>query len=144
MAVHYDQVKPNDNKPKPAGSETGMLENKANITVNNDLPVVMLCYLICSLQWRHNGRDGISNHQSHHCLLNCLFRRRSKKTSKLLVTGLCAKNSPVTSEFPAQLRPVTRKMFPFDDGIMWSLIKTRHNGPHSTGTWHEAYLKPST
>ena len=49
-----------------------------------------------SLQWRHNERDGISNHQRIHCLLNCWFRRRSKKTSKLRVTGLCAGNSPVT------------------------------------------------
>ena len=29
-------------------------------------------------------------------------RRRSKKTSKLRVTGLCVGNSPVTGEFPAQ------------------------------------------
>ena len=56
-----------------------------------------------SLQWRHNGRDSVSNHQTHDCLLNRLFRRRSKKTSKLRVTGLCAGNSPVTGEFPAQL-----------------------------------------
>ena len=54
------------------------------------------------LQWRHNERDGVSNHQHHDCLLNRLFRRRSKKTSKLRVTGLCAGNSPVTGEFPAQ------------------------------------------
>ena len=53
-----------------------------------------------SLQWRHKERDGVSTH--HECLLNCLFRRRSKKTSKLRVTGLCAGNSPVTGEFPAQ------------------------------------------
>ena len=25
------------------------------------------------LRWRHNGRDGISNHQPHDCLLNRLF-----------------------------------------------------------------------
>ena len=50
-----------------------------------------------------NGRDGISNHQPHDCLLNRLFRRRSKKTSKLRVTGLCAWNSPGTGEFPAQM-----------------------------------------
>ena len=31
-----------------------------------------------------------------------LFRRKSKKTSKLRETGLCAGNSPVTGEFPAQ------------------------------------------
>ena len=40
-----------------------------------------------TLQWRHNGRDSVSNHQSHNCLLNRLFRRRSKKTSNLRVTG---------------------------------------------------------
>ena len=70
-----------------------------------------------SLQWRHNGHDNASNHQPHDCLLNRLFRRRSKKTLKLRVTGLCAGNSPETGEFPAQ-RAVTRKMFPFGDVIM--------------------------
>ena len=51
-----------------------------------------------SLHWRHNDHDGVSNHQPHDCLLNRLFRRRSKKTSKLRVTGLCVGNS----QFPAQ------------------------------------------
>ena len=41
-------------------------------------------------------------HQPHDCWLNRLFRRRSKKTSKLGVTGLRVGNSPVTGEFPAQ------------------------------------------
>ena len=44
-----------------------------------------------------------SIHQPHDCLLNCSFRRRSKKTSKLRVTGLCAGNSSGTGEFPAQM-----------------------------------------
>ena len=35
-------------------------------------------------------------------LLNCLFMNRLKITPKLRVTGLCAGNSPVTGEFPAQ------------------------------------------
>ena len=56
-----------------------------------------------SLQWRHNGRDSVSNHKPHDCVLNRLFRCRPKKTSKLRVTGLCAGNSPVTGEFPAQM-----------------------------------------
>ena len=59
-------------------------------------------HVTLSLQWRHNGCDGVSNHQPHNCLPNSLFRRRSKKTSKLRVTDLCAGNSPVTGEFPAQ------------------------------------------
>ena len=60
------------------------------------------CCLYPSLHWRHNGHDGVSNHQPSNCLLNRLLRRRSKKKSKLRVTGLCAGNSPVTGEFPAQ------------------------------------------
>ena len=55
-----------------------------------------------SFQWRHNGRVGVSNHLPHDCLLNGIFRRRSKKTQKLRVTGLCEGNSPVTGEFPSQ------------------------------------------
>ena len=55
-----------------------------------------------ALQWRHNERDGVSNHQPRDCLLKRLFRRRSKKTSKLRVTGLGAGKSPVTGDFPVQ------------------------------------------
>ena len=72
---------------------------------------------ILSLHWRHNDHDGISNHQPYGCLLNRLFRRRSKKTSKLRVTGLCVGNSPGSVNSPHK-GPVTRKMFPFDDVIM--------------------------
>ena len=58
-----------------------------------------------TLLWRHNGRDAIAS------LITSLtsvystihVRRRSKKTSKLRVTGLCAGNSPETGEFPAQM-----------------------------------------
>ena len=82
----------------------------------NDTPN-KLKRLCNSLQWRHNDNDGVSNHQPHGCLLNRFFRRRSKKTSKLRVTGLCVGNSPgpVNSQHKG---PVTRKMFPFDDVIM--------------------------
>ena len=58
--------------------------------------------ILVPLQWRHNESDGVSDHQPHDCLLNHLFRHRSKKTSKFCVTGLCAGNSYVTGEFPAQ------------------------------------------
>ena len=70
------------------------------------------------LQWRHNGRNGVSDHQPHDCLLNRLFKRWSKKTPKFHVTGRCAGNSPEPGEFPHK-EPVTRKMFPFDDAIMY-------------------------
>ena len=63
-----------------------------------------------TLQWRHNGHGSVTNHQPHHCLLNGSFRRRSKKSLKLCVTGLCAGNSPGPVNSPYKW-PVTRKMF---------------------------------
>ena len=70
-----------------------------------------------TLHWRHNDHDGVSNHQPHGCLLTRLLRGRSKKTSKLRVTGLCGGNSPGSVNSPHK-GPVTRKMFPFDDVII--------------------------
>ena len=55
------------------------------------------------LRWCHNACNGVSNQQPHDCLLNRLFSRRSKETSKLRVTGLCVGNSPGAGEFPAQM-----------------------------------------
>ena len=56
-----------------------------------------------ALQWCHNECHGISNHQPHDCLLNCLFRPRSKKTSSPATSlAFVWGNSPVTGEFPAQ------------------------------------------
>ena len=67
-----------------------------------------------ALQQRHNEHGSISNHQCLDCLLNCLFKPRSKKTSKFHITGLCEGNSPIKG-------PVTRKTFPPHDVIMGML-----------------------
>ena len=60
------------------------------------------------LQWRHNVRDSVSYHQPHNCLLNRLFRRRSKKSS-----GSPAFMRGIISDrwFVPHKGPVTRKMF---------------------------------
>ena len=55
-----------------------------------------------TLLWRHDERDGVSNHRRLDCLLKHLFRRISKEISKLRVTGLCEGNSSVAGDFPAQ------------------------------------------
>ena len=97
---------------------------------------VYLCYMsVYTLRWRHDDRYGVTNHQPHHCLLNRLFRRRSKKTSKLRVTGLCGgiHRGPVNSPHKW---PVTRKIYPFDDVIMacqqhkWCDSPYRKRKPH--------------
>ena len=76
----------------------------------NDDRILLDMAVSLALHWRHNDHDGVSNHQPHDCLLNRLFRRRSKITSKLRVTGLCEGNSPgpVNSTHKG---PVTRKCF---------------------------------
>ena len=74
-----------------------------------------------TLQRCHNESDGISNHWHLSCLLSCLFGRRSKRASKLRVTGLCVRRShrwPMN--FPHK-GPGTWKTFPFDDVVMKSL-----------------------
>ena len=78
--------------------------------------LVALVKQMSLLQWRHIEHDGVSNHRRLDCLLNHLFRRRSKKTSKIRVTGLCEgiHRWPMDS-FHKGL--VKRKIFPFG-GVM--------------------------
>ena len=69
--------------------------------------MIVIAYLnilmpIYALQWRHNNCVGISNRRRLDSLLNRLFRRRSKKTSMLRVTGLCEGNPTTTGRFPSQ------------------------------------------
>ena len=64
-----------------------------------------------TLIWRHNERDGVSNHRRLDCFLNQWLRSRSKKTSKLRVTGLFVRGIhrwPVNSPHKW---PVPRKGF---------------------------------
>ena len=70
------------------------------LSVNRMHNQLLIC--IVSLQWWHNERDGDSNHRGLHCLLNRLFRHKSKETSKLRVTGLCEGKPPLTGGFPSQ------------------------------------------
>ena len=76
----------------------------------------MGCRYYQALHCRHNERNGVSIHQPHDCLLN-RFMHRSKETTRLCVTGLCAGNSTVTSEFLAQ-RASSSENFSFDDVTM--------------------------
>ena len=106
-------------------------ENSRDLTVRpfTASPVVLQSYnrlpqyQRITLQWLHNGLDGVSNHQPHDSLLNRLFRRRWKKTSKLRVAGLCVGNSQGTGEFPAQRAINAEK-----GSIWWSHYEPRTMG----------------
>ena len=114
---------------RPWGKDMGYLlwitnSDKLMFCINHSIEYRNILYRVIStptvsiiLYWRHNDHDGVSNHQPLGCLLNRLFRRRSKKPSKLRVTGLCVGKSPGPVNSPHK-GPVTRKMFTFDDVIM--------------------------
>ena len=77
------------------------------------------------LLWRHNGRDGVPNHQPNDCLLNRFYsgadqRKHKGSASQAFVRGIHRR--PVN--FPHKW-PVTWEMVPFDDVrhknlVMWS------------------------
>ena len=75
-----------------------------------------------TLEWRHNERGSVSNHQRLHSLLNCRFKCKSKKISKLRVAGRCVVNLPVTGEFPAQKANNAEKVsiwWRHHDNVFW-------------------------
>ena len=86
-----------------------------------------------SLQWRHNGCDGVSNHQPHDCSSKRLFRCRSKKTSKLRFTGLFSRGIRRWPGKSPHKWPVTRRMLPFKDVIMLYVHHIRLNTDVSLG-----------
>ena len=81
------------------------------------------------LQWCHNEHDGVSNHWRLDGLLNRLVRRKSRKTSKLRVTG------PLWGEF------TSHRLFSFDDVIMH---KKNHKLKHVLISWLNCYYTALT
>ena len=94
-----------------------------HLLVANTLSEPMLAYFRSDppSQRRHNECDGVSNRRRPDCLLNRLFRRRSKQfqSSALLAFVRRIQGWPVDSPHKG---PVTRKMCPFDDVIMQNYI----------------------
>ena len=65
--------------PGVAGWVTCPITIKLAIVLMNGL---LLWVRQSKLLWHHNGRDGVSKYQTHDCLFNRLYRRRSKKNLK--------------------------------------------------------------
>ena len=99
---------------------------KGPITNNPTLVQIMAC--------RRSGDKPLSEPMmvsllTHICVtrpqwVNLPFRHWWKKTSKLHVTGLCERNSPVNSPHKG---PVAWKIFPFDDIMSHANSKDTHS-----------------
>ena len=67
-------------------------------------------------------------------LLNCVFRCRSKKTSKLCITGFCEGNPLVTNGFPSQMASIKKWLFAI---FLW-LTK------NSAQKFHDIFHEPNS
>ena len=106
---------------RPTTSEScAILVYHHDIYYLDELYVDMLCIFLSKfcypLHWRHNEPYGVSNHQRLNCLLNRLFWGTSKKISKLCVFVRGIDRWLADSPHKG---PVTPKLFPFDDVIMY-------------------------
>ena len=64
-----------------------------------------------SLPWRHNEGGGVPNHRALDCLLNLLFRRRSKKISELRIDFRwknCTRIEALVQFFPRKIERINR------------------------------------
>ena len=76
----------------------------------------------CALQWRRNVRIGVTNHQPHECLLNCLFKAQIKENSKAL------RHWPLSGEFTGDF-PAQRSSNAENVSIRWRHLG-ESNGMH--------------
>ena len=123
--VYWSVIRCNRDFHQPRPTDSADINTRLQLSDTSSIPPMHGGFLLISLQWRHNGRDDVSNHQPRYSLLNRLFGRRSKKTSKLRVTGLFEGNSPVTGEFYAHMASNAENV-----SIWWRLddIKTNYPG----------------
>ena len=59
--------------------ETSDAYDSGTVNVSDRFASGFLYVWLSILQWRHDGRDGVSNHQPHGCLLNRLIGCRQRK-----------------------------------------------------------------
>ena len=95
------------------------------IWCNRLLLLLFQIAIVVLLQWRHNGSDGVSNHQPQDC--------HQMETFFALLT-LCEGNPPVTGGFPSQ-SPVTQNFVFFDARLnkRWNIQSRR---PWFETPWH--------
>ena len=87
-----------------------------------------------TLQWHHNGRDGVSNQQHHHYLLNLADQRKHQSSASLAFVW--RKHwGPVNSPHKWS---VTRKMFPFHDVIISRQLR-KHGRRALALSWRSKY-----
>ena len=123
-------------------------ENCHNLVLSSEDEFIMSCmsnvgYYIPVSQWYSNFFFHYNNlimgvMVSQITSLTIVYsRRRSKKTPKLRVTGLCAGNSPVTGEFRAQMASNAENV------SIWWRHHVLHGLCRQTNSWHQRQAKPA-
>ena len=77
-----------------------------------------LWHTLISLQWRHNGYDGVSNHQPHDCFAQPIFLGANQRRHQISASLTFARGIHWWLMDSPHKGPATRKMPTFDDIIM--------------------------
>ena len=85
-----------------------------HLTLEENRGYKILIMLTIALQWRHNERNCVSNHQPRDCLLNRADQRKQQSSASLAFVRIIHL-WPVNY---SHKEPVTRKLFPLDEVIM--------------------------
>ena len=111
--------------------------NQLNIPLITNHRTDTIASPIQTLQWRHNKRDGVSNHRRLDCSLNRSDRR--KQVSSALLTFVREIHRWLVDS--PHKRPVMGKKFSFDDVIINHAEKTSglifHISAYAYSTFHE-------
>ena len=114
---------PNRGRQDPDGPHVGLMNPAIRVCTSVDQAG---CTGGCrsdnskSLQWRHNGCDSVSNHVVYAIVYSDADQRKHQSSASLaFVRGI--HRGPVNSPHKW---PVTRKMLPFDDVIMFNQQST--------------------
>ena len=85
------------------------MENAVIGLIGGGRPGTLLLPGRITLQWRHNGRDGVSNNQPHDCLP--FFILAQIKEDTIAPRHWPLGNSPMTGEFPTQMASNAENVF---------------------------------
>ena len=107
---------------KMASAKLGQVCLSYNVSARSLKIPRYLRHLVKSLQWRHNERDGVSNHQPHSIVYSGADQRKHQSSASLaFVQGIHRR--PVNYPHKGPLR---RKMLPFHSTRMMATSCRHH------------------
>ena len=129
MWTYYEQII----WPQPQRSQTVRIsETYCEYNSMQKTSLLVVAMISSSLQWRHSGRDGVSNHQAHDCLLNRIFKAGIKEN--FIAQRHCLYRGPVNLPHKGPegkcYHLMTSSCGPGVQTPLWSSVRCAKRPPH--------------